>query len=86
MKEPPTGEPYAGEPPMRFGGRGWREPFPTPIKSPRFSEFVIVHLTYYDYHANFSRSHLVHAKTQRRQGGAGPVLLCVFASWRETFF
>src|ERR1043165_1265650 len=31
MQEPPTGEPYAGEPPVRFGGRGARECFPTPI-------------------------------------------------------
>jgi len=22
MRKPPTGEPYAGEPPVRFGGRG----------------------------------------------------------------
>jgi hypothetical protein len=22
MKKPPTGEPYAGKPPVRFGGRG----------------------------------------------------------------
>src|SRR6202022_4318764 len=27
----PTGEPYAGKPPVRFGGRGGRQPFPTPI-------------------------------------------------------
>jgi hypothetical protein len=33
MRKPPTGEPYAGEPPVRFGGRGGREPFPTPITS-----------------------------------------------------
>jgi hypothetical protein len=29
--KPPTGEPYAGEPPVRFGGRGDREtdlPYP----------------------------------------------------------
>ena len=31
MKNPPTGEPYAGKPPVRFGGRGGRKPFPTPI-------------------------------------------------------
>jgi hypothetical protein len=31
MKKPPTGEPYAGKPPVRFGGRGRREPIPTPI-------------------------------------------------------
>src|SRR5262249_39728362 len=31
MRKPPTGEPCAGEPPARFGGRGGREPFPTPI-------------------------------------------------------
>ena len=29
--KPPTGEPCAGEPHARFGGRGRREPFPTPI-------------------------------------------------------
>ncbi len=28
----PTGEPCAGEPPAWFGGRGGREPFPTPIE------------------------------------------------------
>ena len=31
MRKLPTGEPCAGEPPARFGGRGGREPFPTPI-------------------------------------------------------
>ena len=31
MRQPPTGEPCAGEPPARFGGRGGREPFPTPV-------------------------------------------------------
>jgi hypothetical protein len=33
MKKPPTGEPYAGKPHVRFGGRGGRRPFPTPINS-----------------------------------------------------
>jgi len=32
MRKPPTGEPYAGKPPVRFGGRGRRQPFPTPIE------------------------------------------------------
>ena len=32
MKKPPTGEPYAGKPPVRFGGRGRRKPIPTPIE------------------------------------------------------
>ena len=32
MRKPPTGEPCAGEPHARFGGRGRREPFPTPIR------------------------------------------------------
>ena len=32
MRKPPTGEPYAGKPPVRFGGRGGPKPFPTPIK------------------------------------------------------
>jgi hypothetical protein len=31
MRKPPTGEPYAGKPPVRFGGRGGPSPFPTPI-------------------------------------------------------
>src|SRR5436309_828473 len=31
MRKPPTGEPCAGEPHARFGGRGRRKPFPTPI-------------------------------------------------------
>jgi hypothetical protein len=31
MKKLPTGEPYAGKPPVRFGGRGRRKPIPTPI-------------------------------------------------------
>ena len=31
MKKPPTGEPYAGKPPVRFGGRSRRKPIPTPI-------------------------------------------------------
>jgi hypothetical protein len=35
MKKLPTGEPYAGKPPVRFGGRGGRQPFPTPIDSMR---------------------------------------------------
>ena len=33
MRKLPTGEPCAGEPHARFGGRGRREPFPTPISS-----------------------------------------------------
>ena len=33
MRKPLTGEPYAGEPHVRFGGRGRREPFSTPIVS-----------------------------------------------------
>ena len=33
MRKPLTGEPYAGEPHVRFGGRGGREPFPTPINA-----------------------------------------------------
>ena len=31
MRKLPTGEPCAGEPHARFGGRGRRKPFPTPI-------------------------------------------------------
>ena len=31
MRKPPTGEPCAGEPHARFGGRGGRYSFPTPI-------------------------------------------------------
>ena len=31
MRKPPTGEPCAGEPHARFGGRGRRKPFPPPI-------------------------------------------------------
>jgi len=33
MRKPSTGEPCAGEPHARFGGRGGRKPFPTPIKA-----------------------------------------------------
>ena len=29
---PPTGEPDAGDLQVRFGGRGWRKPLPTPIQ------------------------------------------------------
>ena len=32
MRKPQSGEPCAGEPHARFGGRGGREPFSTPIK------------------------------------------------------
>src|SRR6267154_194117 len=32
MRKPATGEPYAGEPHVRFGGRGGQKAFPTPIK------------------------------------------------------
>src|ERR1700732_3159315 len=31
MRKPATGEPCAGEPHARFGGRGGPTPFPTPI-------------------------------------------------------
>ena len=31
MRKPATGEPYAGEPLVRFGGRGGQKAFPTPI-------------------------------------------------------
>jgi hypothetical protein len=33
MRKPLTGEPCAGEPQARFGGRGGRESFSTPIKT-----------------------------------------------------
>jgi len=36
MRTSPTGEPCAGELHARFGGRGGREPFPTPIPVIRF--------------------------------------------------
>jgi hypothetical protein len=32
MKKLSTGEPYAGKPHVRFGGRGSVKTFPTPIK------------------------------------------------------
>jgi len=38
MRKPPTGEPCAGEPHARFGGRGRRKPFPTPINRDLKSE------------------------------------------------
>ena len=38
MRKPPTGEPCAGEPHARFGGRGRREPFPTPIGRAMFAK------------------------------------------------
>ena len=31
MRKPPTGEPYAGKPPVRFGGRGRRQPPSLPL-------------------------------------------------------
>mgnify|MGYP001821773816 CR=1 FL=1 len=34
MLKPPTGEPCAGEPHARFGGRGGLKLFPTPIIPP----------------------------------------------------
>jgi hypothetical protein len=41
MRKLPTGEPCAGEPHARFGGRGRRKPFPTPI-GPRQPLFVLI--------------------------------------------
>ena len=38
MRQPSTGEPCAGEPHARFGGRGRRKPFPTPI-NPRINSY-----------------------------------------------
>src|SRR5688500_6434456 len=35
MRKPATGEPYAGKPLVRFGGRGGHKPFPTPIMGRR---------------------------------------------------
>ena len=35
MRKLPTGEPYAGKPPVRFGGRGGRNAIPTPIAAAR---------------------------------------------------
>ena len=32
IRKPSTGEPYAGKPPVRFGGRGGPKAFPTPIR------------------------------------------------------
>jgi hypothetical protein len=38
MKKPPTGEPYAGKPPVRFGGRGGEShPDPYPVFEFRIS-------------------------------------------------
>src|SRR5271156_913119 len=34
VRKPSTGEPYAGKPPVRFGGRGGAKAFPTPITVP----------------------------------------------------
>ena len=34
MRKLPTGEPCAGEPHARFGGRGRRKPFPDPYQIP----------------------------------------------------
>ncbi len=38
MRKPPTGEPCAGKPPARFGGRGGRKPFPTLLAGGGFLE------------------------------------------------
>ena len=34
MRKLPTGEPCAGKPQARFGGRGRRKPFPDPYQMP----------------------------------------------------
>ena len=48
MWKPLTGEPCAGKPHARFGGRGGRKPFSTPIKvpleNPRGSRFLKVRI------------------------------------------
>ena len=36
MRKPPTGEPCAGEPHARFGGRGRRKPFPQVVEIPAY--------------------------------------------------
>ena len=41
MRKPPTGEPCAGEPHARFGGRGRRKPFPTPIDKTQMTEMRV---------------------------------------------
>src|SRR5215467_4820895 len=41
MRKPLTGEPCAGEPHARFGGRGRRKPFPTLSLVARLSEYVL---------------------------------------------
>ena len=42
MRQPPTGEPCAGEPPARFGGRGGFRPFPTPIQQEPCNESTLL--------------------------------------------
>src|SRR5271156_5153748 len=42
MRKPSTGEPYAGKPPVRFGGRGGAKAFPTPIRLRRRGEATII--------------------------------------------
>ena len=45
VDKPPTGEPYAGKPPVRFGGRGGRKSFPTPIQAARRQHVAqVIHL------------------------------------------
>jgi hypothetical protein len=46
MRKPPTGEPCAGELHARFGGRGRRKPFPTPIKRGRFETCPYIRIAF----------------------------------------
>jgi hypothetical protein len=48
--KPPTGEPCAGEPHARFGGRGRRKPFPTPIGKAGMTETEV------DFHCTDSKN------------------------------
>ena len=55
MRKPLTGEPCAGEPHARFGGRGGREPFSTPIGEAvdkrtfvLYDAVVVLHVDFHD--------------------------------------
>ena len=39
MKKPPTFDPYTGNTPVRFGGRGRPKPIPTPISCRCFAQY-----------------------------------------------
>ena len=89
MRKLPTGEPCAGEPPARFGGRGGREPFPTPIITERTRAGVQAAKqrgVQFGPKPKLTPQQITHARALRAQGEPVPVIAALFKVHRATLY